>query len=62
MRIVHIQYPNVITDEGLQIPIELISGSPKVGSEIRRQDEFGSWYVTAVTSDSECVNGVCPVR
>jgi hypothetical protein len=67
MKIVHIQYPYVITDEGQRIDIDAIHGTPKVGSELV-EDEFelgganGYYNILAVTSDSECVSGVCPVR
>jgi hypothetical protein len=65
MKIVHIQYPYVITDEGTQIPIMEINGHPKIGSELTANENSSAtrrYEIAAVTSDSECVSGVCPVR
>ena len=61
MKIVHIQYPYVITDDGHQIAIDGIEGIPRVGSELVPADDVG-WKVSAVTADIECVNGVCPIK
>ena len=60
MKVVHIMYPYVITDDGNQIAIDGIEGTPRVGSELVPA-EVG-WKVSAITSDSECVNGVCPIK
>ena len=34
MKVVHIMYPYVITDDGNQIAIDGIEGTPRVGSEL----------------------------
>ena len=61
MKIVHIDFPFVFTDDGQRLRITDIVGTPRVGSEFfKREDD--EWCVAAVTSDSECVNGVCPIR
>ena len=60
MKIVHIQYPDVITDGGVKIPFSMIKGTPKIGSELKPLDEL--YEISAITEDNECVSGVCPVR
>lgn len=61
MKIEYIQYPFVFTDSGERIDIENIKGIPRVGAELSKIN-IKEYEVQAVTSDSECVNGVCPVR
>lgn len=61
MQVVHIQFPFVITDDGQQIKIGDIDGHPKVGSNLVGTSD-GYYEVVANASDSDCVNGVCPVR
>ena len=60
MIITYINYPYVYTDIGKRINIEKIEGNPVVGSQLVENDY--TYKVMAATSDSECVNGVCPVR
>lgn len=71
MKIIHIQYPYVITDTGQQVDIDAINGHAKLGAELeeeffegKEKGQYASGYynILAVTSDSECVSGVCPVR
>jgi hypothetical protein len=64
VQVVYIQYPHVYTDDGQRIQIENIEGHPKIGSElINAPVTFDKlWIVQAVTSDSECVSGVCPIK
>lgn len=61
MKIVHVNFPIVYTDSGKEISIASIIGHPKVGADLVAQGD-GSYVISAITSDSECVGGVCPVR
>jgi hypothetical protein len=61
MKVEYISYPFVYTDDGNRIDITNIVGHPKVGSELIVRED-GEYCVQAVTSDSECVNGVCPIK
>jgi hypothetical protein len=67
MKIEFINYPYVYTDNGMRIDIDAINGNPKVGAELV-ENEFelggvnGYYNVLVITSETECVNGVCPVK
>lgn len=61
MKIEFIRYPIVITDDGKEIEVEKIAGHPKVGSELSLSTD-GTYKILAITSNSDCVSGVCPVR
>lgn len=61
MKIEFIQYPFAFTDEGHRVSIDTIHGIPRVGSELVVRAD-GDYDVKASTNDSECVNGVCPVK
>lgn len=60
MVIVFIKHPYCFTDDGERLNLDDIEGTPKVGSELKKFKD--KYLIKAVTSDSECVNGVCPVR
>ena len=60
MKIEYINYPVVYTSAGHRIEIKDIVGTPRLGSELIEED--GMYIVQAVSVDTECVNGVCPVR
>ena len=61
MKIEYITYPYVYTDDGYRFEIDKITeGIPRVGSEIIRTTD--GYKVLASGDQSECVNGVCPVR
>lgn len=60
MRIEHINFPSLFTDTGDKIDIKDIIGVPRVGSELVPVN--GMYKVQASTNDSECVNGVCPIK
>jgi hypothetical protein len=63
MKIVHIQPPYVFTDDGKRIEIDEIRGFPRVGQELRFDEKAGHSYdILAITNDSECVSGVCPIK
>lgn len=57
MKIEFINYPFVFTDAGTRHHVQEINGTPRVGSEL--DDELN---VKSSTSNSDCVNGVCPIR
>lgn len=57
MKIEFINYPFVFTDAGTRHHVEELNGTPRVGSEIDEQ-----LNVLNSTSNSDCVNGVCPIR
>ncbi len=57
MKIEFINYPYVFTDEGTRIHVEDIKGTPRVGSEIDEQ-----MTIMNSNANSDCVNGVCPIR
>lgn len=61
MKIEYINYPVVYTSAGHRIEIKDIVGTPSVGSDLI-EEEDGMYIVQAVSADTECVNGVCPVR
>lgn len=61
MKIVFIKFPIVIMDDGSEVHISRIEGHPQVGAELI-QVRDGIYKISAVTSDSECVGGVCPVK
>ena len=60
MKIEYINFPAVYTDDGQRIEVKDIVGTPRVGSDLI--EEEGKCIVQAVSVDTECVNGVCPVR
>lgn len=57
MKIEFINYPYVFTDEGTRHEISEINGTPRVGAML---DEELNVLNNAV--DSDCVNGVCPIK
>lgn len=57
MKIEFINYPYVFTDKGSRHNISEINGVPRVGSVL---DE--ALNVMSQDSDSDCVNGVCPIK
>lgn len=57
MKVEFINYPYVFTDEGTRHHVEEINGTPRVGSEIDK-----NMTVQSNTMNSDCVNGVCPIR
>lgn len=57
MKVEYINYPFVFTDDGKRINVAEIKGTPRVGSEL---DE--DLKVLNNTTNSDCVNGVCPIR
>jgi len=57
MKIEFINYPYVFTDEGTRHNISEINGTPRVGSVL---DE--ALNVMSQDVDSDCVNGVCPIK
>jgi hypothetical protein len=57
MKIDFINYPFVFTDEGTRHQINEIKGTPRVGAML---DEELNVLNNAV--DSDCINGVCPVK
>lgn len=61
MIITHIQYPYVFTDTGARISVEDINTTPKVGGRLISSEN--DKYDMQMTSDnSDCVNGVCPIK
>ena len=61
MLIEHIVFPFVYTSTGNRILIDNIVGTPRVGYSLVFIED-GKYKVEAQTSDSDCVNGVCPVK
>jgi hypothetical protein len=57
MKIEFINYPYVFTDAGTRHSINEIKGTPRVGAML---DEALNVLNQAV--DSDCVNGVCPIK
>lgn len=57
MKVEFINYPFVFTDAGTRHHVEDIKGTPRVGSELDAE-----LNVMNSTSNSDCVNGVCPIR
>ena len=60
MKVEYINYPYVYTDTGQRLEISELDGTPRVGSDLVETD--GKIKVLAVTSDSECVGNVCPIK
>ena len=57
MKIEFINYPFVFTDEGTRHNISEINGTPRVGAMLDNQ-----LNVLNNAVDSDCINGVCPVK
>lgn len=57
MKIDFIQYPFVFTDAGSRHLVEDIKGTPRVGAELDNE-----LNVMSNVTNSDCVNGVCPIR
>ncbi len=57
MKIEFINYPFVFTDQGSRHHVEEIKGTPRVGAELDSE-----LNVLSNTMNSDCVNGVCPIR
>lgn len=57
MKIEFINYPFVFTDEGSRLHVEEIQGTPRVGAELDND-----LNVMSNVTNSDCVNGVCPIR
>ena len=60
MKILAINYPMAIIDNGDRIPVERIKGSPRIGCTI---DYDGEGYkVTGNNVDPDCVGSQCPIK
>lgn len=57
MKIEFINYPYVFTNEGSRHHIEDIKGTPRIGAELDLE-----LNVVSNNANSDCVNGVCPIR
>ena len=57
MKIDFINYPFVFTDAGTRHEISEIKGTPRVGAIL--DEELN---VLGSSVDSDCVNGVCPIK
>lgn len=57
MKIEFINVPYVFTDAGTRHEIREINGTPRVGAMLDEQ-----LNVLNNTVDSDCVNGVCPIK
>lgn len=57
MKIEFIAHPYVITDQGTRHHIKEIKGTPRIGCEL--DEELN---VISSNANSDCVNGVCPIR
>ncbi len=57
MKIDFINYPFVFTDEGTRHQISEIKGTPRVGAMLDAE-----LNVLNNAVDSDCINGVCPVK
>ncbi len=57
MKIDFINYPFVFTDAGTRHQINEIKGTPRVGAVL--DDELN---VLSNAVDTDCINGVCPVK
>lgn len=57
MKIEFINYPYVFTDAGTRHMINEIKGTPRVGAML---DE--DLTVQNQAMDSDCINGVCPIK
>ena len=57
MKIEFINYPFVFTDEGSRHHVQEINGTPRVGAELDKELK-----VLSNVTNSDCVNGVCPIR
>lgn len=57
MKIEFINFPYVFTDAGTRHDIKEINGTPRVGAML---DENLNVLNNAV--DSDCINGVCPIK
>lgn len=61
MIITHIQYPYVFTDTGTRISVEDINTTPKVGGRLI-SSENDKYDIQMTSDNSDCVNGVCPIK
>lgn len=57
MTIEFINYPYVFTDQGTRHEISEIKGTPRVGAVLD-----ADLNVLSSAVDTDCVNGVCPVK
>ena len=57
MKIEFINYPYVFTDKGTRHNVSEIKGTPRVGAMLD-----GNLKVQNNVVDSDCINGVCPVK
>ncbi len=61
MRIEHIQYPFIFTDDGQRIHAKQVVGNIFKGATLTEKEE-NAYEVVGIEADENCVNGVCPVR
>ncbi|WZL81414.1 hypothetical protein QBE53_16695 [Vallitaleaceae bacterium 9-2] len=61
MRIEHIQYPFIFTDDGQRIHAKQVVGNIFKGATLKQTQEQ-AYEVVGIQADENCVNGVCPVR
>jgi len=57
MKIEFINYPYVFTDAGTRHNVNEIKGTPRVGAMLDQDLQVMNNAV-----DSDCVNGVCPIK
>jgi len=56
-----IRYPHYFTSEGKRIHKEDFDKEPKLGSTVEKQPK-GKYKVLTNNTNSDCVNGVCPIK
>ena len=60
MKIIHIQHPHVILEDGSGLLISQFTNTPKVGFEAKNN---GETFESVPSGDvDECVSGVCPIK
>ena len=60
MKIIAVQGLRAILDDGTDVDITKISGSPRKGCHVEEED--GKWKVTRNNVDRDCPGGKCPIR
>jgi len=60
MKINFIHYPYAFTNDGKRIDVREIEGNPHVGVVLEVVND--KYRVKAISNDSDCVGGVCPIK
>ena len=57
----HIDYPFVFLSNGERVRVSDFKESPRVGATVTKTVD-GMYAIKGVSNDSDCVNGVCPIK